>query len=380
MPPGAHVKRKPPQAELLRASDSHVLGIGDNISGNPAIGVREGGLGVIDRDKIRAFAARLLRKEPDCLRIRVSRLLGGLQAPAVAKVSVDVEGPAPRRRAAQFVIKCASGTAHREVAAYRMLDRHLGGVAPRLLGAEEISPGATCLYLEWVDNDGAWPWARPDSNALAMETLAWVHSSLPASAFPAALAAWDYDRELVESAETTLEAFAAAARHEDFAKGRRRLRLLERIVSALPAIRRQLLGGRPVVLHGDAHSGNVIISARGRSRQAVFIDWVRVRLGSAFEDVCSWLQSLRYWEWETRRRHDTLLRRYLAARGMRDRLDSGVRERYWLAGASNALAGALRYHASFIHDGHDAATRAEHARAALDWLRILRRAHACWKR
>jgi aminoglycoside phosphotransferase (APT) family kinase protein len=335
---------------------------------------------VLDRDKIRAFAARLLGEEPGRLRIRVSRLLGGLQAPAVAKVSVDVDGPAPRRRAVQFVTKCATGTALREAAAYRMLDRHLEGAAPRLLGAEEISPGATCLYLEWVAKEGAWPWGQADSNTLAMETLARIHSALPAPDFPAALAAWDYERELVESAGATLEAFTAAARHEDFAKGRWRLRLVERVVSALPAIRRQLLGSRPVVLHGDAHSGNIIIRARGRSRQAVFIDWARVRLGSAFEDVCSWLQSLRYWEWETRRRHDTLLRRYLAARGMRDTLDSGVRDRYWLAGASNALAGALRYHMSFIHDGHDATTRAEHARAALDWLRILRRAHACWKR
>ena len=36
----------------------------------------------------------------------------------------------------------------------------------------------------------------------------------------------------------------------------------------------------------------------------------------------------------------SLLRRYLAARGLPDVLNSRVREKYWIAGASNALAGA----------------------------------------
>jgi aminoglycoside phosphotransferase (APT) family kinase protein len=108
-------------------------------------------------------------------------------------------------------------------------------------------------------------------------------------------------------------------------------------------MRRQLLEA-PVIVHGDMHPGNVLLRRQGRKLVPVFLDWVRVRLGSPMEDVSSWLQSLGYWEPDARRRHDTLLKRYLEASGRGSTLSSSVREHYGLAGASNALAGALRYH------------------------------------
>jgi aminoglycoside phosphotransferase (APT) family kinase protein len=150
------------------------------------------------------------------------------------------------------------------------------------------------------------------------------------------------------------------------------------MVSALPAIRSRLMSGA-VLLHGDAHSGNVAIRKRGGSLQAVLFDWGRTRIGSPLEDVSSWLQSLGYWEWQARRRHDTLLQIYLAARGLNPVLTSELRELYWLAGASNALSGALGYHLSFVNENWCAEVRAQHALAACDWMRIIRRADACWR-
>jgi hypothetical protein len=119
----------------------------------------------------------------------------------------------------------------------------------------------------------------------------------------------------------------------------------------------------------------------GAAERVVLLDWGRARVGSPLEDVASWLQSLGFWEPEARRRHDTLLRRYLVARGLPRHLGPEVRDAYWLAAASNGLAGALRYHLAVI-DGWSqptAARRAHSVRAAADWLRVIRRADAYWR-
>ena len=156
-------------------------------------------------------------------------------------------------------------------------------------------------------------------------------------------------------------------------------------MAALPAIRAALLGAPPLglaVIHGDVHSGNATVRGERGTERAVLLDWGRARLGSPLEDVSSWLQSLGYWEPEARRRHDTLLRRYLAVRGLPTHLGSDLRSAYWLASSCNALAGALRYHL-VVADGWGGApsrARAEAARAARDHLRVIRRADAVWRR
>jgi plastocyanin len=73
------------------------------------------------------------------------------------------------------------------------------------------------------------------------------------------------------------------------------------------------------------------------------------------------LRLLGCWAPEARRRHDTLLRRYLRARGWPDRLDAATREAYQLASASNALSGALRYHLAVVGGWGDPAPAARGA-------------------
>ena len=153
---------------------------------------------------------------------------------------------------------------------------------------------------------------------------------------------------------------------------------LERLVHHLPRIRRELARfAGTTLLHGDVHPGNVVI----RGGTAVLLDWGRARIGSPLEDLASWVHAVAFWEPEARRRHDTLLMRYFSACGILNRLSPAYRDALVLAGACNAFAGALRYHLAVIGDqSRSARQQSASFRAAADWLRILRRADAHFRR
>ncbi|HOL72453.1 MAG TPA: phosphotransferase [Bryobacteraceae bacterium] len=336
----------------------------------------KGGRTPVDVRRLTAFAARHYGQDPGRLRITVQELRGGLCA-SVMRARVRFLDPERRPRTAVFVIKRVAGGDIRELGAYRSLaGSPCARIAPQLLGAEQTRSGCVNLYLEYIPSFHPWPWADVKASELVLKRLATVHEALAPEKVPE----WDYDAELQESAGTTLEILEEAALLADFTPVRRFLPSVRRLAAALPALRAQLVNRRwpRVALHGDAHTGNAIIRRQGRSHSAVLLDWSRIRLGSALEDVCSWLQSISFWEPEPKRRHDTLFRKYLTSRGMPDELTPELRELYWLAGASNAFAGALRYHV--VRMG-SAATRAERTMASAavrDWLRILARADACW--
>jgi hypothetical protein len=115
----------------------------------------------------------------------------------------------------------------------------------------------------------------------------------------------------------------------------------------------------------------------GADPEVMLIDWARARVGTPLEDVASWLHSLGCWEPEARRRHDTLMQIYLAARRDRRRFVSDVRVDYWFASASNGLSGAIRYHLAVLSDaGRSEAARYDSQRALLTWQRVIRRAAA----
>lgn len=124
------------------------------------------------------------------------------------------------------------------------------------------------------------------------------------------------------------------------------------------------------LIHGDVHTGNVMLRTRC---EVVFLDWGRSRVGSPLEDVSSWLLSLRSWEPAAARDHDTLFRAYLAAADRPAMLTPELRDAYWIAAASNVLAGALRYQlfVARYSSGRTRATAIDQARHA---LRIIRRA------
>ena len=346
---------------------------------------RERDLG-IDYDRVAAFVARQRGPGTHQVHLDMQALRGGLEAAAIARVHARALDAAGRPHSSTFVVKRLEDVWRREGAVYQAVLAPMdSSAAPRLLDTEDVTPEVTYLYLEYIRPSRVWPWMDAALSGLALEQVAQLHSDLPITTFAGAVPLWDYETDLRESAGATLELFERAVAHEDLIALRAARPALRRLVSALPAVRQALVAAAPfavAVLHGDLHSGNVMIRSSAGSDRAVLLDWGRARVGTPLEDVSSWLQSLGYWEPEARRRHDTLLRRYLAARGVSTHLGRELRDAYWLASACNVLAGALRYYLS-IADGWGATSsraRADAARAARDHLRVVRRADAVWRR
>jgi aminoglycoside phosphotransferase (APT) family kinase protein len=251
---------------------------------------------------------------------------------------------------------------------------------PRLLGSDRIRADLSYMYIEWVRSAQPWPWRNTGYSEALITRLAGVHS-LRAESLKAAIPKWDYEADLLRSAQQTLEVYSDAALAGTAPGSRPMLRTLERVAATLPAMRVALHSAHPqAFLHGDVHAGNAVLHRDGEQPELILLDWGRARFGSPLEDIASWLQSLGYWEYEVRRRHDTLFRHYLEARNLPDRFTPELRNLYWFAASSNALAGALRYHLTVMGDPER--TRHEQsasAGAVIDWLRIIRRADACWR-
>jgi hypothetical protein len=320
--------------------------------------------------QVTAFVSRRWRVPPERLRVDVQALPGGLES-AVARARISHPG-GHEAIPPQLVVKHLPAGFEREADVYDLLWRHLDRPpAVRLLG-REIAAGATYLYLEDAQSSAPWPWADTQRAGAVCRALARLHDdgTLPREAF-----SWDYETDLAASAESTL-ALAADARDASGTRLWRRVGDLRRVVAALPRLRRRLLSGERTVIHGDVHPGNVILRADA-DPDVVLIDWARSRVGSALEDVASWLHALGCWEPEARRRHDTLMRIYLDARRPRRPFASDMRLHYWLASASNGLSGAIRYHLAVLSaTGSTEAARHDSGRALVAWQRVVRRAAA----
>jgi len=336
---------------------------------------------------LEAFVARSAGEPAHALRMAARPLQGGLSAGA-ALISARYRDALGKNRRLAFVVKRLEGSAAREVSAYRQIAAaHAPRSSPALLGADPVGGDRWHLYLERIRPAHPWPWRDTAHARRVLERLAELHAAAPIPSLAGALDAWDYDAELGGAAQGTLQLaerfHAQLPRADRPAALPRSLPALRRLVSTLPALRRALLDfpllGRAVI-HGDVHPGNVMVRLRRRRHEPVLLDWGRARIGSPLEDVSSWLQSLGYWEPEARRRHDSLLTAYLVARGLPGVLTRDLRDAYWLAAASNVLSGALAYQLAVAGDpAVPTDTRAAALRAALDWLRVLRRADACWR-
>ncbi|HEY0143440.1 MAG TPA: aminoglycoside phosphotransferase family protein [Thermoanaerobaculia bacterium] len=281
-------------------------------------------------------------------------LIGGLES-SVSRMTLRRED----RSSQQIVIKRVQE--RREADRYQLLDG--AGLTPRLHGVADHD-GSTYLFLESVRGDHNWPWSNSANTRLVLEQLARVH------ALGSSVDDWNYEDELIRSAEATLAVAEESVRALPEVPIRHELRALRRIVTTLPELRRQLMPvlGRTLI-HGDAHSGNVVL----RGGRVILLDWGRSRAGSPLEDVSSWLLSLRMWEPAAGRDHDALFRAYLTAAGRAAELTDEIRDAYWIAAASNALAGALRYNllVAVANRGARRVQAAAHARAG---LRVIRRA------
>lgn len=309
-------------------------------------------------------------------RILLYPLAGGLESAG----TVLAEQRRPKAAPIRFVVKVVPPEAHREIAVYRELQAHPApGIAPRLLGWRSTCGGPHYVFLEYVQGREQWPWSNTRSATMVLRQLARVHEWRPEPLLPV-LRSWDYDAELLESARSTVSVYEHL-QSAGMRPGRPALRVLQRLAERLPQIRRQLAAfSGTAVLHGDAHPGNALITGTAEASRAVLLDWGRTRTGSALEDVCSWVQTLACWEPAVRRKHDTLVCDYLSARGCSRNITGEFRDAFRLAATCNAFSGALRYHLAVTGDEErQPLERQQSWLAATDYLRILRRADACWK-
>lgn len=306
-------------------------------------------------------------------------LRGGLEALHTEDVMARFVDGAGRRHSFRFVAKHLGDRSAREAQVYRSISAlRWQASAPRLLACEQSEGNGQVLYLEPILPAQRWPWADVQRTGDVLQLVASFHASARETGL--SLPGWNYEGELALTAQRTLERLAMTRRFEELSCLRRGFSALERLVNALPRLRRELLASSfgSNMIHGDLHSGNVLVRRRARGLAPVLLDWGRARDGSPLEDVSSWLQSLRCWEPEALRRHDTLLSRYLIALGRSATITGETRESYWLSAVSNLLAGALEYHLTRAQTAHTAAERAHAAGCARDALRVVRRADTVW--
>ncbi|WP_052731770.1 phosphotransferase family protein [Devosia geojensis] len=305
------------------------------------------------------------------------RFSNGSEAAEVMHVTARYSDRRDRPRTVSFVIKHLHGRAEREVAVYRdLVTKHAGVLAPRLLYVEH-SPGGSFLVMEAIDRAMAWPWRHLDLTTTLLRRLGRFHVHTAQSAL--SLTDWDYEDALATSAAETRLRLECCRHDPELAPLARHRRVLDKVVLNLPRLRNALLREAPLdqrPIHGDVHPGNAMVR-KGTDRLPVLIDWGRARLGSPLEDVSSMLQSLRFFEPNALQRHDLLFKEYLTGLGLDRRISDPLRSAYWVAGASNALAGALNVHLLAAMDQKSTPRQRRNAfLAARDWLRIIRRAHA----
>lgn len=337
--------------------------------------------GALEPAHIAAFVRRASDSESARVLIDLHPLNGGLESRGVARVHAESSAHESAPRRLTFVVKRLDGSGQRELAAYEFLSAIGARGIPSLLGVRVIGPRTSYLFLEWIAALH-WPWAEPKAVAQVLDRLADLHSCVSDVMWPSALSEWDYEAELLRAAADTLDALESAVQTEMFAGLRQLIEPLRRVVTSLPRMRRVLSASLPArtVLHGDVHSGNVLM--RNGDLQPILLDWGRVRLGSPLEDVSSLLESLAYWEPAVRLHRASLLQHYMRARRLHELPRGELDLCYWLAAASNTLAGALRYH---LERGLRAGNAPEPKsgdsaiRAARDHLRSIEQADALWR-
>ena len=171
------------------------------------------------------------------LSLDVQLLRGGLEA-AVARVRAYHVGQATPAHVMTFVVKRLEGDQRREAAIYETVLPQAGTtVTPRLLEVESIGPGACYLYLEWVPPWRIWPWADTALTGLVLDQLTALHAARPTPVAVGTLARWDYEADLLQSAQTTLDVFEQTDRQEYFTDMPWAYPALRRIVASLAVLR-----------------------------------------------------------------------------------------------------------------------------------------------
>jgi hypothetical protein len=322
------------------------------------------------------YLSRLHRCACSGFQTSVEELSGGLDSFGVARVRARFEWKGIRRSRTLLLKRTPAGSPEARLHT-EILPSAGVTMAPALLGVHQLEHEDIYIF-EFVRGVARWPWSDTVHCGLVLQELAELHRK-ELTIFQNEEA---YNDCLGAESLRLLEAFERAAPGSPVAFARKHKRLVQRIAEALPVIRRELMANttfRSTLIHGDVHSGNIIMRRERGAARPVFLDWGRSRHGSPLEDVSSWLESLGFWEPEAKRRHDALLRQYLVCYRGEDNLTEEVRGLYWAAAACNVLAGAAIYHFSVAEDARRSPHERDSAvRSLADCIRVLRRGAAYW--
>lgn len=332
--------------------------------------------GVLDPETLSAFvSARHDVDGPVSFDVRALR--GGLESRCTSRVRARFTDRRGGARTVSFVVKHLDGPSCREAHVYEdVVAKVARGMAPQVLGIDWMDEDACLLYLEAVNPAQRWPWQDTEAMGEVLARLAALHEDARLLTAPP----WEYEADLRRCGAYLVDRLGRIDARGELGRVRAARPAALRLVEALPKVRRELMDASPLgttIIHGDAHPGNVLVRRRRGSLEPLLLDWGRAREGSAFEDVSSWLHTLAFWERAAMQRHDTLLARYLVARGESGRLDRSVRDAMWLASACTVLGGAALHHVE-VAERATGRERAIAVRAAEHAARILRRADACW--
>lgn len=195
------------------------------------------------------------------------------------------------RSRTKLLVKELVGVAKREGLIYRLVLPHSKVRRPALLfesGETETRQGAW-IGIEWIDGHQV---EFPRQLGLIMRQLTILHQSK--EAFQCMLKTRMSEtvksrlRSRIESATRSLERIA---QRSNFGRASH----VARSLLALPAWEGEVewvAAFSPTLVHGNLHSGNVIIKVQDGSPGAVLIDWADANVGSIIEDLgnllCEW--------------------------------------------------------------------------------------------
>src|SRR5919199_2040243 len=159
--------------------------------------------GDLEPAHIAAFVRRLCNGDPIRIVLDVQPLRGGLESRAVARVQAEITTCRGAPRSFTFVVKRLDGPGNRELAIYDLLAAAGARAIPELVGVQAVSPSTSYLFLEWIPA-AQWPWAERALVSHVLDQLADIHAGLSVAPLGGQLGAWDYEAELLPTAEATL--------------------------------------------------------------------------------------------------------------------------------------------------------------------------------
>ena len=268
-----------------------------------AILARTGVLPESIRKCVKEYLAKVHGNQCEEVETNIRELRGGLDSSCVLHVRTIFRTRDRRVRSGSFVLKRsqpggAEGRVHVDVLPSSGLE-----LAPTLLGFHQAE-GEHVYMFEYVRRSERWPWSASNNSRLVLDALAGLHGRRLTDF----AADRSYELILVKGASRLQEHLEGIPRGSELGFARGSIPVVRRMAEALPRIRRRLLDNGlfgSTLIHGDVHSGNVLLRKRRNGVSPVFL------IGAGAGMVRRWKTSVRgcnRWDFGNRRRSASTIR------------------------------------------------------------------------